>query len=273
MNLLKTTSAIILSLALSLTSLSAKESKIKRITGAEDKNYSMSITAMLYIDKPLTNGSTVSENITKFQKFDIADEFSNDFYAGYIQFEHNYYLLPFLKADMSSYSFEKVSKFNEMVSASTYSMIDYYSFISTEEQNFMAYWELLEGNDMQLNVGGQYKIIKGHLISENLSTYKSGTYGEITFEKYLPMVYLRGDLQLAYGVELSNEWSVGIDKEETFLETNFYVNYYTKIGLIGMIGYKYKHQEFLITDEDTINDTVKFTNNTHSLIVGLGYKW
>jgi hypothetical protein len=271
MNLIKKSTTILLITILSATTLAA--AKLKRITQKEEKLYVMEITGMLYIDKPLTNGSDVSENITKFKKFDIADEFSDDFYAGYLQFEHNYYLLPYLKADMSSYSFEKVSQFYEETQNNVYTPIDYYSYISTEEQNFMVYWEILEGTDMQLNVGGQYKIIKGHLISENLSTYKSGEYGEITFEKYLPMVYLRGDMQLAYGVELSNEWSVGIDKEETFLETNFYVNYYTKIGLIGMVGYKYKHQEFLITDNDIINDTVKFTNNTHSLIVGLGYKW
>jgi len=272
MNFIKKSATLLLLTALSVTSLAAK-SKLKRITQKEQKLYTMELTGMLYIDKPLTNGSSVSENITKFQKFDIADEFSDEFYAGYIQFEHNYYLLPYLKAEMSSYLFEKVSQFYEETQNGVYTPIDYYSFISTEEQNFMVYWEILEGSDMQLNVGGQYKIIKGHLISENLSTYKSGKFGEITFEKYLPMIYLRGEMQMAYGLELANEWSVGIDKEETFLETNLSLNYYTKIGLIGMIGYKYKHQEFLITDNKTIKDTVKFTNNTHSLIVGLGYRW
>lgn len=266
MNIKKSIILSVLTTCLLSVTVTAKES-IKRISGIDDGTvYTTSTRGVIYFDKPITTGANVSKNIAKFKKFDIKNAISDDFYGGYIQFEHNFYLLPMIKTEMSTYSFEKLSKNYEKNVNGDYVPIDYYSQMDTEEQNYMLYWELLQGHDMQLNVGGQYKIIKGHLKNENLTTHSGTTDSEVTFEKYLPMVYIRGDAQFAKGIELTNELSIGIDKEETVFENNFNLNYYTKIGLIGVVGYKYKHQEFII-------ENIKFTNNTHSLIVGMGYQY
>ena len=250
---------IILSSLIILSSINLHA--IERISGLKDETTkSMFIKGEIYFDKPI---STSTKTIV-FPEFNIDNTYSDEFYGAYIELEHEFYLLPFFKFEMSSYQFQNyntVSK--ESSTPGLFENIRYYSFMSTEEKNITAYWEILQGNDMQFNLGGQYKMITGAIEYENTTV---GTGNFLTFEKYLPMVYMRADAQFAKGIELTDELSIGIDTEEVVFENLFKMTYYTKIGFIGSIGYRYKHQEFIVKGVDMIN-------NTHGLIIGLGFKY
>jgi len=253
--------------AIGFLSNSLYAEEIERISGnGISSKYKWHATGMLYFDKPLTTGAYVSENISKFKNFDIDGEFSNTFYGGYFLFEHNFYVLPQLKTELSSYSFEKISHSFEKQIDGSYLDNRHYSYLDTEEQNYIAYWETMRGHDMQLNLGLQYKILKGHLKHENLTTHDSNEIGEAYFEKYMPMVYINGRAQFAKGIEIADEVSIGIDKTERNFDNTLTLNYYTKSGIVMMAAYRYKRQDFDIED-------ITLTNNTHSLLLGLGYKY